>query len=206
MASERSVERGGSAHRDQAVAAAGLMSDEEVSRSLLQPSSDEHVYVAAPEQGPTGDEGPKEKHFLVQACGALFTAFPLVASTVLRMFLAPKYAFVGSFLCVATVMIGEYHHSREVKTIDVGLLIVNFLMLPLLCLNNSKFITKKIFVQMLRALGFEVSETKETPKIWFGVLRKTGDSVAENALQKWLTVKTINKDKKFRNTFAVVFS
>ena len=81
-----------------------------------------------------------------------------------------------------------------------------FLMLPLLCLNNSKFITKKIFVQMLRALGFEVSETKETPKIWFGVLRKTGDSVAENALQKWLTVKTINKDKKFRNTFAVVFS
>jgi 25S rRNA (adenine2142-N1)-methyltransferase len=81
-----------------------------------------------------------------------------------------------------------------------------FLMLPLLCLNNSKFTTKKIFVQMLKALGFEIKETKETPKIWFGVLKKTGDASDESALQKWRAVTTINKDKKFRNTFAFVFS
>jgi len=77
-----------------------------------------------------------------------------------------------------------------------------FLMLPLLCLNNSKFITKKIFENMLKQVGFDIVEEKETPKIYMCVLRKgeRGD------LSKYEKAEIINRQPKFRNTFAVSFA
>lgn len=42
-----------------------------------------------------------------------------------------------------------------------------FLMLPLLCLTNSKHTTRRSFVQALERVGFRVRETRESPKVAF---------------------------------------
>ena len=47
-----------------------------------------------------------------------------------------------------------------------------FLMLPLLCLTNSNYMTVDHFEAILTRVGFEIREKKETPKIAFFCLRK----------------------------------
>lgn len=47
-----------------------------------------------------------------------------------------------------------------------------FLMLPLLCLRHSKFMTYDRFVAILEAVGFRVRETKDSPKVAFFCLEK----------------------------------
>lgn len=82
-----------------------------------------------------------------------------------------------------------------------------FLMLPLLCLNNSKFLTKSKFEDMLRGIGFDVVLKKETPKIFFVVLQKpaAGEVRDVKIKSEWRTGAVIRKEKKYRNTFSVVF-
>ncbi|CEG44036.1 25S rRNA (adenine(2142)-N(1))-methyltransferase, Bmt2 [Plasmopara halstedii] len=53
---------------------------------------------------------------------------------------------------------------------DGGLL---FLMLPLLCLRHSKFMTYSRFTKILEAVGFRVRETKDSPKVAFFCLERT---------------------------------
>ncbi|TMW62390.1 hypothetical protein Poli38472_009883 [Pythium oligandrum] len=50
-----------------------------------------------------------------------------------------------------------------------------FLMLPLLCLRNSKFMTIKRFREILEAVGFHIKETKDSPKVSFFCLEKLPD-------------------------------
>lgn len=47
-----------------------------------------------------------------------------------------------------------------------------FLMIPLLCLRNSKFMTIKRFHEILMAVGFRIKETKDSPKVSFFCLEK----------------------------------
>lgn len=47
-----------------------------------------------------------------------------------------------------------------------------FLMIPLLCLRHSKFMTYDRFVKILQAVGFRVKETKDSPKVSFFCLEK----------------------------------
>jgi 25S rRNA (adenine2142-N1)-methyltransferase len=75
-----------------------------------------------------------------------------------------------------------------------------FLMLPLLCLRNSKFMSYKKFVEILEAVGFHVRETKESPKVAFFCLEKTTDKAPSG---KPFPQKLIVNGPK-RNDFCVV--
>ncbi|GMF54121.1 unnamed protein product [Phytophthora fragariaefolia] len=74
-----------------------------------------------------------------------------------------------------------------------------FLMLPLLCLRHSKFMTYARFTKILEAVGFRVRETKDSPKVAFFCLERA-ETVDEKASfpQKLL----VSGDK--RNDFSVV--
>ncbi|EGZ10165.1 hypothetical protein PHYSODRAFT_256360 [Phytophthora sojae] len=74
-----------------------------------------------------------------------------------------------------------------------------FLMLPLLCLRHSQFMTYARFTKILEAVGFRVRETKESPKVAFFCLERI-ETVNEAASfpQKLL----MPGDK--RNDFSVV--
>ncbi|RLN87148.1 hypothetical protein BBJ28_00013252 [Nothophytophthora sp. Chile5] len=48
-----------------------------------------------------------------------------------------------------------------------------FLMLPLLCLRRSQFMTYLRFTQILEAVGFRVREAKDSPKVAFFCLERT---------------------------------
>ncbi|CAI5717307.1 unnamed protein product [Hyaloperonospora brassicae] len=55
-----------------------------------------------------------------------------------------------------------------------------FLMLPLLCLRRSQFMTYARFTDILQAVGFRVRETKNSPKVAFFCLERT-EAVSETA-------------------------
>ncbi|OQS06828.1 hypothetical protein THRCLA_01144 [Thraustotheca clavata] len=48
-----------------------------------------------------------------------------------------------------------------------------FLMLPLLCLTNSNYMTVERFEEIVKYIGFDIREKKESPKIAFYCLQKT---------------------------------
>lgn len=90
-----------------------------------------------------------------------------------------------------------------------------FLTLPLLCLMQSQYMSKGYFNRLLtEAAGFQLLANKETPKIAFYVLSRSltdhVDNSFEDCLQtinnQWKHVPTLNRGKKYRNKFAVVFA
>ena len=84
-----------------------------------------------------------------------------------------------------------------------------FLMVPLLCLRNSKFMTYNRFVEILKAVGFFVKETKDSPKVSFFCLEKKPESIQAATLANASTTalrfpqKLLAQGEK-RNTFSVV--
>ncbi|KUF99034.1 Acid phosphatase [Phytophthora nicotianae] len=74
-----------------------------------------------------------------------------------------------------------------------------FLMLPLLCLRHSQFMTYARFAKILEAVGFRVRETKDSPKVAFLCLERI-DTVNENASFPHKLL--VSGDK--RNDFSVV--
>ncbi len=74
-----------------------------------------------------------------------------------------------------------------------------FLMLPLLCLTNSNFMTVERFEAILHSIGFLVREKKETPKIAFYCLQKQ----AKSAQQANFAQEMLRPGPK-RNHFSVV--
>lgn len=85
-----------------------------------------------------------------------------------------------------------------------------FLTLPKLCLTQSPFMTPQRFQSLLSAggVGFEVEETKESPKVSFFILRRPVNAPeGETSLNPtWTAAKRVNKGKKYRNRFAVVLN
>lgn len=81
-----------------------------------------------------------------------------------------------------------------------------FFTLPRLCLNQSPFITPELFQRLLSTgVGFELVETKESPKVAFYILRRPDkDSSPMRKMDEWSQTKIVRKGKKFRNQFAVV--
>lgn len=83
-----------------------------------------------------------------------------------------------------------------------------FLMIPLLCLRYSKFMTYDRFVQILEAVGFRLRETKDSPKVSFFCLERRDDEPPKCSLKP--AAKTPLFPKKLlvpgdkRNSFAVV--
>lgn len=74
-----------------------------------------------------------------------------------------------------------------------------FLMLPLLCLRHSQFMTYTRFIKILEAVGFRVRETKDSPKVTFLCLERSG-SVDKNVFFPQKRMMACNK----RNNFSVV--
>ncbi|KAG7391405.1 hypothetical protein PHYPSEUDO_004940 [Phytophthora pseudosyringae] len=74
-----------------------------------------------------------------------------------------------------------------------------FLMLPLLCLRHSQFMTYARFTKILEAVGFRVRETKDSPKVAFFCLERveTADTAASFPHKR-----LVSGDK--RNDFSVV--
>lgn len=95
-----------------------------------------------------------------------------------------------------------------------------FFTLPKLCLTQSPYTTPERFQSMLSdngGVGFEVVETKESPKVSFFVLRRAllnrstcSEAAAvetKNRLDaQWTTARRINKGKQYRNPFAVILN
>ena len=81
---------------------------------------------------------------------------------------------------------------------------VCFLTLPKLCLIQSKYMTRSYFEQILtKGVGFELDSTKDSPKLAFFVLKRPESKPVQVWNEKFARTTTINKGKKFRNTFAV---
>lgn len=79
-----------------------------------------------------------------------------------------------------------------------------FLTLPKLCLTQSKYMTRSYFEEILtKGIGFELDDTKDSPKVAFFVLKKTQSNPLHTWDEKFARVTIINTGKKFRNTFAV---
>jgi len=86
-----------------------------------------------------------------------------------------------------------------------------FITLPKLCLIQSKFMTKSYFEEILKAVGFEIMEDmgRESPKISFFVLKRPkleDEDMNKRWNDKFTKTTTINRGKKFRNTFAVTLN
>jgi 25S rRNA (adenine2142-N1)-methyltransferase len=91
-----------------------------------------------------------------------------------------------------------YHHLRP-----GGLL---FLTIPLFCISKSAFLTPALFREMLGVggVGFDLEETKESPRLAFFVCRRPQEDPTEPLKQKWTKQTIRNKGKKFPNQFSVV--
>ena len=82
-----------------------------------------------------------------------------------------------------------------------------FLTLPRLCLNQSPYMSMERFKCLLTetGVGFQLEESKESPKVAFFVLRRPAHDDVSFAKfdSQWTTSKVVNRGKKFRNVFDV---
>ncbi|CCI10718.1 unnamed protein product [Albugo candida] len=74
-----------------------------------------------------------------------------------------------------------------------------FVMIPLTCLHNSKYMTFEYFTSILAAIGFRVLETKQSPKIAFFCAEKIEDTLSA---KPHLPVKALRHGRR-RNEFAI---
>ena len=85
-----------------------------------------------------------------------------------------------------------------------------FLTLPKLCLTQSPFTSPQHFMNLLThdGVGFEIQETKESPKVSFFILQRPLASTSRETEfnPKWTSATRIHKGKKYRNTFAVILN
>uniref|UniRef100_A0A7S3VGQ2 Uncharacterized protein n=1 Tax=Chaetoceros debilis TaxID=122233 RepID=A0A7S3VGQ2_9STRA len=108
-----------------------------------------------------------------------------------------------------------------------------FFTIPKLCLQQSKYINRQMFEELLvDGIGFKIENKKETPKVAFWILKRPKDKLIEDNIdvkvvphkykrgreaiashnkdrkwkETWETTRIINRGKKFRNEFAVIIT
>jgi 25S rRNA (adenine2142-N1)-methyltransferase len=81
-----------------------------------------------------------------------------------------------------------------------------FITIPKLCLTLSRYMNQARFQAMLKAVGFEITETKESPKVAFFICRKPASGSPVGLDPKWTKLTTIFRGKKYRNDFSIVFN
>ena len=82
-----------------------------------------------------------------------------------------------------------------------------FITIPKLCLTLSRYTDQARFRAMLKAVGFEITETKESPKVAFFICRRPASGSPVGGLDpKWTKLTTIFRGKKYRNDFSVVLN
>jgi 25S rRNA (adenine2142-N1)-methyltransferase len=84
-----------------------------------------------------------------------------------------------------------------------------FVTTPRTCLNLSPYINQDRFLALLRLVGFEILERKESPKVAFFVCGKPAQEQRipwKELDSKWAMVKPLRQGKKFRNDFAIALT
>jgi 25S rRNA (adenine2142-N1)-methyltransferase len=108
--------------------------------------------------------------------------------------------------CVATPEKRGHMAARLYHQLRPGGLL--FLTLPKLCLTQSPYMTPNHFQSLLskEGAGFELIETKESPKLAFYILRRplNESSYRESLNARFTVQQRLNYGKKYRNPFAVV--
>jgi hypothetical protein len=91
-----------------------------------------------------------------------------------------------------------YHHLRPGGRL--------FLTIPLFCISKSAFLTPTLFREILGVggVGFDLEETKDSPRLAFFVCRRPQEDPTEPLKPKWTKQTIRNKGKKFPNQFSVV--
>jgi 25S rRNA (adenine2142-N1)-methyltransferase len=83
-----------------------------------------------------------------------------------------------------------------------------FVTIPKLCLTLSPYTDLARFRALLEAVGFEITETKESPKVAFFICRRP-DALSESPVgldPKWTKLARIRRGKKYRNDFSIVLN
>jgi 25S rRNA (adenine2142-N1)-methyltransferase len=81
-----------------------------------------------------------------------------------------------------------------------------FITIPKLCLTLSRFTDQARFRAMLKAVGFEITETKESPKVAFFICRRPASGSPVGLDPKWTKLTTIFRGRKYRNDFSIVLN
>ena len=77
-----------------------------------------------------------------------------------------------------------------------------FLVLPLACVDNSRYLTESLLREMMVSLGFVVMKTKKTSKLYYSLWRwKCEQDLAKQAFKK-----QERRSGSSRNNFAIVIS
>ena len=75
-----------------------------------------------------------------------------------------------------------------------------FLVLPLACLDNSRYLTEALLLEMMASLGFVVIQAKKTLKLYYSLWRRNRDHASNTQAYK----KRERKSGSSRNNFAIV--
>jgi 25S rRNA (adenine2142-N1)-methyltransferase len=81
-----------------------------------------------------------------------------------------------------------------------------FITIPKLCLTLSRYTDQARFRKLLEAVGFEITETKESPKVAFFICRRPASGSPVELDPKWTKLATIRRGKKYRNDFSIVLN
>jgi 25S rRNA (adenine2142-N1)-methyltransferase len=81
-----------------------------------------------------------------------------------------------------------------------------FITIPKLCLTLSRYTDQARFRKLLEAVGFEITETKESPKVAFFICRRPESGSPVELDPKWTKLATIRRGKKYRNDFSIVLN
>lgn len=102
------------------------------------------------------------------------------------------------------MLVRMWHHLKHLG--------IFFLMLPLQCLTRSAFLTEEMFSQALKLSGFEILQTKNSPRVAFFCLRKADKiSSKKERMEAFPHPPKLNRKlsraklKRMKNQFAISF-
>jgi 25S rRNA (adenine2142-N1)-methyltransferase len=86
-----------------------------------------------------------------------------------------------------------------------------FLTLPKGCLTLSPFVDTTTFRKALETVGFDIVESKDSPKVSFYVLKRPTPSTQQQdsndaSIAKWSKIKAGKRGKKYRNDFSLILT
>lgn len=81
-----------------------------------------------------------------------------------------------------------------------------FIVLPLACIENSRYMNHDLFVQILHAVGFDCVQHKNSAKLAFFVLQRTKKQHANKEQLRQLGKRQVLRQGASRNNFAILFS
>ncbi len=82
---------------------------------------------------------------------------------------------------------------------DGGLL---FIVLPLACVTNSRYLNQALFERMLNSTGFVIEKQKESKKLWFCVCRKVGEQTGKSERKSFK--RRLCRGGTGRNNFCII--